>query len=216
MTMDCCSRSLLPMKRPSITSVTIEPVYPFYEISAFNAYCVRKSKDALVAIRRKGRRITRAERAEALNLISDIRTSSVIAVVFAATCLENFIYRYALRRLSHQYYMVHLDRLNLFSKWLVIPRIVTHKELDARSPALNSLRQLISARNDIIHAKASVRIGPTRKEAKQFMDRSLDAMDEVERSAERAPKVVEDAVNFIRTVDRSRTVKALIRETLAN
>ena len=79
---------------------------------------------------------------------------SVVSIVFAAMCLEAFIYDYAATATSHSYVKNYLDKLDLVSKWIVIPRIITGKEIPRGSKALQMLSKLVSARNGLIHFKS--------------------------------------------------------------
>lgn len=47
---------------------------------------------------------------------------SIVSVVFSALSLEAFINDYASQRLSKSYFDNYLDKLDLVSKWVVIPR----------------------------------------------------------------------------------------------
>lgn len=55
---------------------------------------------------------------------------ALIVVVFCALSVEAFINHYAIAILSKSYLKNYLDKLDLFSKWIVIPRITTRKQLD--------------------------------------------------------------------------------------
>jgi len=48
----------------------------------------------------------------------------------------------------------YLDKLDLLSKWVVIPRIITGTQLDAGSKALQELSWLITLRNKLVHYKS--------------------------------------------------------------
>ena len=51
----------------------------------------------------------------------------LIAIVFAALAVEAYMYDYAARNLGEQFVASHLDRLDVVSKWVIIPRLVTGK-----------------------------------------------------------------------------------------
>ena len=53
---------------------------------------------------------------------------SIVTVVFSAMAVEAYIYDYAARNLSDSFVKKYLDKLDLVSKWVVIPLIVTGKE----------------------------------------------------------------------------------------
>lgn len=77
-----------------------------------------------------------------------------IVIIFCATSLEAYINHYAINRLSKNYLKTYLDKLDLFSKYIVIPRIVTGIQLNAGSRALQELSWLIALRNKLVHSKS--------------------------------------------------------------
>lgn len=79
---------------------------------------------------------------------------ALIVVIFCATSLEAYINYYAITKLSKNYFTTYLDKLDLFSKWIVIPRITTGTQLDAGSKPLQDLSWLITLRNKLIHHKS--------------------------------------------------------------
>jgi len=79
---------------------------------------------------------------------------ALVVVVFCATSLEAFINHYAISHLSKNYLKTYLDKLDLLSKWIVIPRITTGTQLDAGVKAFQDLSWLISLRNKLVHYKA--------------------------------------------------------------
>ena len=139
-------------KRPRSAThqLIIDAIYPFFAIASFNSYYARESDSRIRRLRKskRGKRLTTKERLELGHLYGDVKTSSIIAVVFAVTALEHAIYRYALRRLSHEFFVKHLDRLSLLAKWLVIPKLVTGKAPDETSVAKTAQPELISTRNE--------------------------------------------------------------------
>jgi len=78
----------------------------------------------------------------------------LIVVVFCATSLEAYINHYAISHLSKNYLKTYLDKLDLLSKWIVIPRITTGTQLDAGSRPLKDLSWLITLRNKLVHYKS--------------------------------------------------------------
>lgn len=78
----------------------------------------------------------------------------LIVAIFCATSLEAYINHYAISRLSKNYFETYLDKLGLFSKWVVIPRIITGMQLDAGIRPLQDLSWLISLRNKLLHHKS--------------------------------------------------------------
>lgn len=79
---------------------------------------------------------------------------ALVVVIFCATSLEAYINHYAISHLSKNYLKTYLDKLDLFSKWIVIPRIITGTQLDPGCKALQELSWLITLRNRLVHSKS--------------------------------------------------------------
>jgi len=84
----------------------------------------------------------------------EISKNAITVIIFSAFLLEAYINDYAIRRISKGYLEKYLDKLNLLSKWIVIPRVVTGKQLDTGSEAIQDLSWLISQRNKLAHYKS--------------------------------------------------------------
>jgi len=80
--------------------------------------------------------------------------SGTTTVVFAALCLEAFIYDYAATYFSNSYVDNYLDKLSLVAKWVVIPKLVLGKEFPRDSRAFECLVKLKKARDALVHAKS--------------------------------------------------------------
>src|ERR1039458_8698380 len=50
---------------------------------------------------------------------------ATVVVVFCATALECYIYGYASRSLGESYAQRHIEKLDLLSKWILVPKLVT-------------------------------------------------------------------------------------------
>ncbi len=82
------------------------------------------------------------------------RESGLITIVFAAMSLEALINRYAAVRTSATYFRKYLDKLDVVSKWLLIPKLVTGKSIETDSQPFEQLRRLFRYRNRVVHYKA--------------------------------------------------------------
>ncbi len=69
--------------------------------------------------------------------------------------LEAYIYDYAVRRLSKEL-AEYADKLDVLGKWLIIPRLVTGKEIPRGERAFQLLQKLIANRNKIVHHKPTM------------------------------------------------------------
>ena len=76
------------------------------------------------------------------------------SIVFAGMCFEASIYDYAARNLGDNYVVAHMDKMDLVSKWIVIPRLVCQKELQKDKVPFASFKQLVKARNSLVHHKS--------------------------------------------------------------
>lgn len=79
---------------------------------------------------------------------------AIIAIIFSALSLEAYINHYAITKLSKNYLKDYLDKLDLLSKWIIIPRIVTGKQLDPGLTPVQDLSWLITLRNKMAHYKS--------------------------------------------------------------
>jgi hypothetical protein len=124
---------------------------------------------------------------------AQIQRSGMVSVVFSALALEAFINNYAAERFSKNYFENHLDRLNPVSKWLVIPRLATGKQVATDGKVYGDLKRLFKLRDKLVHYK-------TRK-------KNLSQLSEddwvTEKHSEEAISAVESAVRELATVDAS-------------
>lgn len=88
-------------------------------------------------------------------LQKDLAKLSLIIIVFSAMAVEAYIYDYAARHLGDAFVKDHLDKLDTLSKWILVPRIITGRELPRQQKWFELLKNLIKARNSIIHYKTS-------------------------------------------------------------
>jgi hypothetical protein len=85
----------------------------------------------------------------------ELAKASLIVIVFSAMVLESYIYDYAARHLTDAYVRDHIDKLDTISKWIIVPKLITGKELPRHRKWFGSLKRLIKTRNSIIHHKSS-------------------------------------------------------------
>ncbi len=79
--------------------------------------------------------------------------AAVIVITFSGMCLEAFFYDYAATHLGDTYAKEHLDKLDLKSKLLIIPRLVCGKEIDKSAHVYQKVQQLVTDRNYLVHFK---------------------------------------------------------------
>ena len=93
------------------------------------------------------------EAREWADIIIEINKYSRIVIIFCALSLEAFINDYAINRTSKSYLKNYLDKLDLYSKWVVIPRLLTGSQLDTGAQPMQDLDWLITQRNKLVHFK---------------------------------------------------------------
>jgi hypothetical protein len=90
-----------------------------------------------------------------MNLENEINKCVVLVIVFSAIAVEAYIYDYAARNLSDTFVKNYLDKLDPISKWVIIPQLVTGKELSRDHRWFELLNKLFLQRNKIVHEKSS-------------------------------------------------------------
>lgn len=74
----------------------------------------------------------------------------VIPIVFAAMCLEAFLYDYGAKHRSANYVRSHIDKLDVPSKLVVLTELITGKSFPTTSQAYERLKRLIKDRNNLV------------------------------------------------------------------
>jgi hypothetical protein len=69
--------------------------------------------------------------------------------------VESYIYDYAARHFSDSYVKNYIDKMDVKGKWVVVPRLITGRELPRSHKWFKLLETLISERNSIVHNKSS-------------------------------------------------------------
>jgi hypothetical protein len=122
---------------------------------------------------------------------AEIQRSAMVTVVFSVATIESYINEYGIKNFSSSYFDNYLDKLDIKSKWVIYPKLVTGKQIDAGSQTFESLGKLISLRNRLVHDR-------TRK--KRICD--LDGSDWVtELEAEEAVNTVRKLVKELAKLD---------------
>lgn len=83
-----------------------------------------------------------------------LREAGIQTIVFAAMCAEAAIFDLAAIHLGDGYAEQHLDKLDLVSKWVVVPQLICGKTLRMNGTAINSLRAMVKARNFLVHHRS--------------------------------------------------------------
>lgn len=85
---------------------------------------------------------------------ANIDKNCVIAITFSAMSLEAFIYDYAAIVLGDEYVKKYIDKLDVVAKWVIVPKMITGKELPRHKHCFELLKQTIKLRNEFVHSKS--------------------------------------------------------------
>lgn len=113
-----------------------------------------KAEKAEEALNKSGCITIGLARAFHMDDVQTMEKSHVIVVVFATMCLEAFIYDYAASNFSDTFVKNYIDKLDLKSKWIIVPQLVTRKAFDTNSKAYALLTKLVKYRNKLVHTKS--------------------------------------------------------------
>ena len=108
--------------------------------------------------------------AEGRELEHAVVIAGIQAIVFAGMCVESAIYDYAAGQLGDSYVQDHLEKMDLLSKWIVIPQLVCGRKISKDTVAYASLKKLIQARNSLVHHKSSRFAGYDEKQLAKLKD----------------------------------------------
>jgi hypothetical protein len=92
--------------------------------------------------------------------------AATITIVFAASFLDQFIYKYGCGHFGTEDCENEFDRLSLRAKWLKIPSRAIGKSIPENSEAIKMLDELVQVRHRIIHYRVfdmGIEVGPALK-----------------------------------------------------
>lgn len=96
------------------------------------------------------------EYSESLEILElDSYNAGLQTIVFSAMTFEATIYDFAAMHLGDDYVRSYLDKLDLMSKWVIVLRLVSGVELRKGDAPYGTLKNLIVARNHLVHSKSS-------------------------------------------------------------
>jgi len=105
--------------------------------------------------KKPGQGITKDPEQEINAKEKELAKSAVTIIVFSTMAIEAYIYDYASRHLGDNFVKDHLDKLDTLSKWVIIPELITGKEMPRHENWNELLARMIKTRNLIIHHKSS-------------------------------------------------------------
>lgn len=92
---------------------------------------------------------------ELMNIDIELAKLASITIVFAMISVEAYVYDYAARHLKDSFVKKYIDKLDPLSKWVIVPKLITGKELPRGGEWFQLLKNLVRERNSIIHSKSS-------------------------------------------------------------
>ena len=110
---------------------------------------------------------------ELININKELAKLVSITIVFTTIAAESYIYDIAARHLSDSFVKKHIDKLDLISKWVIIPKLITGKELSRGGEWFQLLKNLVRERNSIIHSKTS-ELPYTTEEFQRYLEKRND------------------------------------------
>ncbi|NJK93488.1 MAG: hypothetical protein HC904_17740 [Blastochloris sp.] len=117
----------------------------------------RKTDDETKRIETEYKKNQKINLAQSLIQLSEKRNEKgVMLIISAVALLEQKLYNYAISYLNPDSYEEHFERLRLHTKWLLVPRLCQNKIITETDPAITHLKELITARNAVIHPKRQV------------------------------------------------------------
>ncbi len=125
-----------------------------------------------------------------------VSKDAMIVILFSATALEAYIYDYAARYFSDSFVRNYIDKLDIIGKWVLIPRLITGKELPRDREWFFLLKEIIRKRNKLTHHKSSEI--PSRVEyAKKHVERLHDEGEQMIRMAKESIRLLDMVVDVI-------------------
>lgn len=86
--------------------------------------------------------------------VNSLRKNTIKTIIFLTTFLDVYIYEFGGIVLGDRYTKEHLDKLDTLSKWIVIPKLITGKEINKSKSYFSDFKELIKWRNALIHHKS--------------------------------------------------------------
>ena len=146
------------MNNKSRTFARMGLVDTFFEIAADSFLEFRKDKKEFDLIISEGGVLHEGifiyKRIDDYSLYQDkLRKGTIKIIIFLTTFLESYINDLGGIVLGDNYVKDHLDKLSIISKWIVIPRLISGKEIDKSKSYFEDFKELVRWRNILIHHK---------------------------------------------------------------
>ena len=162
-------------------------------------------------MKKLGRELSRVRGEQAILLKEEINTVetqqakiSMIVVVFTAMTVEAYIYDYAARHFGDAFVKDHLDKLDTVSKWIIIPELVTGREMPRQDRWHAFLKKLIGKRNSLIHHKSS-NVPPSAQDMKRYLEKLQINENELVEIAKQSVPLLNKLADTITRIDPEET-----------
>ncbi len=196
------------------TRMLIQEFHPFYSCCWHAAQDVIELDADLNQLMEetKNRDMTSEEGKLSLDMQHVLHMKEITAPVFAVAAAENFIHYYGITTLNekHLHSIEHLDKLDTYSKWIIIPALSCGNEINKASSAMNDLNQLIKIRNLIIHPKPKILNNYTDSQADSAITRVESMKHERRRIAKKSPEIFINLIQELLLVDSSEKLRDII------
>jgi hypothetical protein len=124
---------------------------------------------------------------------NSVHNEAIITIVFCTMTLESYINEYGITNSSRSFFQNHLEKLNLISKFTLIPKLNNKPELKTDKQEFQNLKWLINLRNDLTHYKIK-----EKDVADIDMTKPISQKDFIlEEHAEKAIKTLEETINIL-------------------
>jgi hypothetical protein len=198
------------------TRFIVHEFHPFYSCCQESAEMVQLHEEELDVLMKEteGREMSVEESRNSIELQHYLHMNEVTAPIFGVTAAENFIYYYGMMSLSssHPHTVEHLEKLDTFTKWLVIPALACGTELDKSCNAMNEFHQLIQIRNSIIHPKSKIINNFTAQQVENAGVKIEYRSKKMRTLAKRAPYIFLALVEELLKVDTSETPRKIVAD----
>ncbi|WP_144408823.1 hypothetical protein [Chromobacterium vaccinii] len=118
---------------------------------------------------------------EAKSLEKQSLNLGIKSIVFAGMTVEAAIYDMGAIHLGDKFSNNYLDKMDILTKWIIIPKLISGKEVRQGFAPYARLKQLIKARNKLVHHK-SCELKVSKELAEKIEKESEEFIDDVHNS----------------------------------
>jgi hypothetical protein len=133
-------------------------------------------------------------------LEKDLAKYALFVIVFSMMTIESYLYDYAARHLSDKFVKDYVDKLDVIGKLAIVPRLITGKELPRNKKWFSLIKNVVKARNLIVHSKSSA--PPfAEEEARRYLAKIKNTEDQIMQSAKQAVEPMDILVVELSVID---------------